>query len=350
MRRWLPWLRALAGVAILAALLAWVDVRSVLGLVARIGPGIALLLFVLYVVDRVAMAWKWWWLLRSVHPGIRLAPLIRAYFYSAFVVTFLPFSAGAELVRLGAVLGEPVPKRDLFASMVVERTLGFLSMVAMALLAALLLFATHSGEAAAQIAGMTALLATGALVAFTVAAILVLRPPSALRSLLSRVRLPGASLFGRIVASMRLFVADRRTLVLFYGISFFEQLVPVWMLWLLARDLGVLIGFVQMLSVVLLSLLLTRIPVSLSGLGVQEGVFVGLFLLLGRTKEEGLAVSLAARVLDILFPLPVIALFYSDTVRAIRAARREASGQAVVDPSSPASTAADGTEKVTGTS
>jgi hypothetical protein len=69
-------------------------------------------------------------------------------------------------------------------------------------------------------------------------------------------------------------------------------------------------------------------PISIAGIGIQEGTYVGLFLLLGLSGEEGLALSLGARALDIILPLPIVLVFFSETMQSIRQARSRSWRQA----------------------
>jgi hypothetical protein len=61
----------------------------------------------------------------------------------------------------------------------------------------------------------------------------------------------------------------------------------------------------------------------LIGIGMQEGAYVGLFVLMGLPAEEGLALSFGARLLDIVFSLSVIGLCLPDAWRSIRRARSQ---------------------------
>jgi glycosyltransferase 2 family protein len=53
-----------------------------------------------------------------------------------------------------------------------------------------------------------------------------------------------------------------------------------------------------------LSILIARLPISIDGLGVYEGIFIGVMSLGGVHPDDSLALSLAARVFQIVVWLP----------------------------------------------
>jgi len=79
----------------------------------------------------------------------------------------------------------------------------------------------------------------------------------------------------------RLFVLN---LVIF--LFFFLQV------YLLAKAFGISIGFIELSSVVALGAVVALLPISVSGLGVREGVFVVLLAKYGVGKEEAVMLSL----------------------------------------------------------
>jgi glycosyltransferase 2 family protein len=57
-------------------------------------------------------------------------------------------------------------------------------------------------------------------------------------------------------------------------LTFGQQLLGVIVTWLTARGLGVDVGLLFMAGILPLTLLISRLPVSINGLGVFEGVFI----------------------------------------------------------------------------
>jgi uncharacterized membrane protein YbhN (UPF0104 family) len=100
---------------------------------ASIAPLLVAVLLVL--ADRALMAYRWFILLRPLE-GRHFPPLravLRVFFVSTFVGTFLPASIGGDAVRAYSLSNHRVPIADAMASVFVDRMLGVLSVLIMAL-------------------------------------------------------------------------------------------------------------------------------------------------------------------------------------------------------------------------
>ena len=95
----------------------------------------------LVVVDRTLMAWRWLWLLVPFAPAVAddgsrprvgLGAILHVFFVSTFVGTFLPASVGGDAVRAAALARLGVPMADAVASVFMDRVLGVLGVLAMA--------------------------------------------------------------------------------------------------------------------------------------------------------------------------------------------------------------------------
>ena len=97
--------------------------------------GPLLVAIALVLLDRAIMAYRWFVLLRPLE-GKSLPPfgtILRIFFVSTFVGTFLPASVGGDVVRAYSLSNHGVPKADSMASVFVDRMLGVLSVLLMAL-------------------------------------------------------------------------------------------------------------------------------------------------------------------------------------------------------------------------
>ena len=90
----------------------------------------------------------------------------------------------------------------------------------------------------------------------------------------------------------------------FFGLTLVQQLMPILLLWLTAQALRIELGLLDMTGVVPLSFLISRIPVSISNLGVLEGIFMVLMSLGGVSAAESIAIVLAFRFLEMASWLP----------------------------------------------
>src|SRR6185436_10408988 len=100
---------------------------------ARWAPiGIAVLLVL---VDRALMAYRWVALLCTIETSRRppFGATMRVFFESTFLGTFLPASLGADALRSYGAVKLNVPMGDAVASVFMDRMLGVVSVLLMAL-------------------------------------------------------------------------------------------------------------------------------------------------------------------------------------------------------------------------
>jgi uncharacterized protein (TIRG00374 family) len=144
------------------------------------------------------------------------------------------------------------------------------------------------------------------------------------------------NLLGRFVEAYGLYRGHRRVLVAVGVASFFEQLLPVLVVWTLAASLDIGVRFTMVLVVVPVTLLLQRLPISAGGFGVGEGVMIYLFGFFGIAPSAALAIVISGKVVTLLSSLPGV-FFWSEISRGRARAtdRATTSGQRVRnDPSS----------------
>ena len=103
--------------------------------------------------------------------------------------------------------------------------------------------------------------------------------PSILRTFLAQ--LPWADKIPKITSSFVLYRHHPKALGKFFIWSFGEQLLPILTIFFLALTLGLSVPFYYLVPIVPIAQFFARIPISLSGLGIQEGLFITLFSLFG---------------------------------------------------------------------
>ena len=91
---------------------------------------------------------------------------------------------------------------------------------------------------------------------------------------------------------------------MFFVLTVTEQLLVAVCYWLVALALQLQFNVVFLLAAVPLAILISRLPISIDGLGVYEGIFIGVMSLGGMRPDDSLALSLAARVFQIVVWLP----------------------------------------------
>ena len=293
-RRWSMALRIALSLALLGGLLAVVDVRSAVRAFGGLHAGLAALLCVLGLSERVLMAVKWNLLLRSGGVRISHAQAVRLYLAGHTLGTLTPGALGGDAYRVAALAG--LGRTHLVLSTVIlERVFGIVVVAGMAL-AALPFSARYLGANSRSVS-------VAVVVAFAVSALVLaasLKRPG--------VRADPQSAAGPLnwsarLAQLREAYADFRsrpgTLVLFAALTVGKTLLLITINYLAARALGIRVSFGYFLCVMPLLHLLIRLPVHFHGIGLQEGLFAYFLQRVGYGSAEGLAVSVLLRAVEL---------------------------------------------------
>jgi uncharacterized protein (TIRG00374 family) len=301
-----PALKLAVSVTLLAIILfglgAARDVGSVL---AAAVPAYVALALAVFALDRFLMTYKWLLLLGS--RGLQL-PLVRGVkIYCAAMVwgLFLPATVGADAIRGYMATREGLDGYEVFASITIERLVGFVASLLFGLAGFLILSAAGSVndrlDAVWWLGGVATLLGAAALVAsfnqrlFGMGLALV---PGRLRE--SRI----VRLLTHFHGVYRGYGRNRGALAAFFVLTIVEQCFVVLATWITALALSIDASLLMMAGAVPLAMLVSRLPVSIDGLGVYEGVMVLTLSLAGVSPAEGVALALAYRGLQIVLWLP----------------------------------------------
>lgn len=265
----------------------------------------ALLAAAVVLVDRLTMTYKWSLLLRAQGHRLPILPGLKIYCASMCWGVVLPTTVGADAVRTVLAMKRGIGGADVAASILVERMIGFLCALALALVSLVLL--RGSGILVdrydhALYTGAALLLGALALAAICLNATafdaLATRLPNALR------RSSAMRHLERLAHAYRSLEAARGTIAAFTAITFIEQLFGVTITWVLARGFGVTVDLLTLLAVVPIATLISRVPISIDGLGVYETVFAVLMAPAGVTPSASVAIALVGRAIQFLCVLP----------------------------------------------
>jgi uncharacterized membrane protein YbhN (UPF0104 family) len=113
-----------------------------------------------------------------------------------------------------------------------------------------------------------------------------------------------ARLVSRLHEAYRSLASDRGRLAWFFALTLAEQLLVTLCYGLVAMALQLKFNLVFLLAAVPLAILISRLPISIDGLGVYEGIFIGIMSLAGVRPDDSLALSVAARIFQIVVWLP----------------------------------------------
>lgn len=292
---------------ILLGIIIWYlgGLGEVTSLMANIDPRYILLILLVNTADRALMTFKWARLLRG--RGVHLPFYYGMKIYCASMVwgMFLPATVGADAIRAFSAARSGLNSNEVVASIIVERMVGFLSALLLGLISLFLILQLNLLDSRFDLlwwfGGATFI---AAIIAF--AASFSRRMFDLLYGrLLYRFRNT------RIIQRLRQFHStyqayqdNKKSLAAFFGLTLTEQLIPILHAWLVAQALGIEVGLIYIAGALPLALLISRIPISINGLGVYDGAFMLLISLGGVSAAEAIAIPLVGRILQTMSWLP----------------------------------------------
>jgi glycosyltransferase 2 family protein len=310
-----PWfcLRLGSSLLLILWLIHKIDFREVWEPITSNGWIYLSILFVLLNVDRILMSYKWQILLKAKGIAIPFADIVRGYFFSTFWGIFLPSTVGGDVIRAYRIAKEAKSKKDIVSSVIMERILGAatgLMMTFICLVAADVFMDVFDWRI---VLGMFFFLILFVCVVF-------ISFHGRLRYWLEEASITEREGFwgklARLYQSYQEYGSCHGALLRFLGWTILEQCVPIVGVYLTAIALGKDLPFLHVAIFIPVIMTFTKIPISLDGYGVREGMYVFLFSLVGVSSGDAFIIGLLSHVAQNLSLLP--GFFYS----ALYVARR----------------------------
>lgn len=295
-------LRVVGAFLLMGVALWWAGPAEVWRAASRARWDWILVAILLVVVDRALNAYRWIALLEPI-AGARRPPigsLLRVFFVSSYLGTFLPGSVGGDAVRTFALNRLNVPAADAFASVFVDRFLGILANLTMALVGLVI---------ARDLAGDPAVIAAlaGASAACAVAAALVFsRHAAAAGTGLAR-RLPGRRperITVAAVGGLQRYSSERRVLAVVFAASVAVQVLRVLQAYCLGRSLDIPLGAAVYFAFIPVILIVMLLPISVNAIGTSQVAFVAMFSRAQVPAADAFALSVLFLALGFIGSLP----------------------------------------------
>lgn len=300
------WLRIAVTLLLCALLLVYVaDIESVLATLSNCDPLWALIAVAAFLLDRILMSYKWGLLLAIRGYSVSLAQRLMVYCSAMMWGLALPSTVGADGIRVVLVRRFDVRVDDTLATILVERGIGFIAAL-LTTVASLVVLRTMLPHDAIYdyflLFGVAGLLAGIGLLVFSFTSNAL---NSALRLFPRRLsNSKAAQLLVRLHEAYASLGNDRRRIAAFSALTLLEHVLVIVCYALVAVALRVEFDPLFIFAAVPLAILVSRLPISLDGIGVYESIFVAIMALGGVQPADALAVSLAARAFQIVVWLP----------------------------------------------
>lgn len=288
----------------------WGQAREVL---SRADVSTIAALIMLYIGDRVFMAWKWYLLARGAEDTPPLGASTRIYLASSAVGVFLPLGGlGPDIVRVAMLTRRGMRAERAVGSILVERLCGIVGAALMMMTAVALLLVIAPGSPVARWLQDTTRLWPWAVGGAAVLALLAV--------LAVKLRL-GTRLAERLHAIPRLrsyvhAVTDygprRGLLATSVLLSWLEQWAPIVAFYIAFRGFDVPLPLLTCAAIVPLGSILERLPISVGGIGVREAGLGLAAAAFGVPAADAFLVSLLEHTVFLLSMAPLALLYLVD--------------------------------------
>jgi uncharacterized protein (TIRG00374 family) len=256
------------------------------------------------------MAYKWNLLLRAQGIWITNFHSLRLYYIGTLFGSFTPGWIGLEAYRVNA-LSRFHRTQAVISTIVLERFIGLIVIVTFAAVS-LPFSLNYIGPAVKDVRLVLWIIICG--VVFSWFLLMVSLYPPVVESFFQRLSyLTQIGLFERLKKFYHAYAEIRKKWIIlsvFTALTAVNAILSVSCPYMAARSLNINIPFGLFLSTVPLLLILLRMPITISGIGVQEGLYAFLFNIAGFSSADGITVSLLLRLVALLIGhLPACILF-----------------------------------------
>lgn len=275
-------------------LLRRIDLSGVGGVLAGASAAWVAIAVGVYAVDRLAAAFKWRMLFRASGYPLGLGRALIIYLQGSFIGAAFPATLGADVARAHLVRRRSGTFAHALSSIVAERLLGTLSLVACAVFGFL---AFGPGQGRELLASL--LLVGGILL--LVASLLVTVPRLSGRRVRGTLWERPAEFLGELQTWLRIFPRRPALLASAFTLALTQHYLLILVTWLLAIALGLSLSPVTLLWLWPLVLIAVRLPISVQGFGVREVLLYEYFVRAGLPPEAAVSLGLLSGGVDLLY-------------------------------------------------
>lgn len=290
------WARLAVSAGLIAFILTRVDTGRLSHLLASVAPVFFLLALASVTLERFLLAYKWNVLLAAKRINIPFHHILKIYYLSNFMGTFLPSSLTVEVVRTYALYKYNADSSESISSVLVDKALSVFSSLTVVLVI-LAIFSEMIGNP------YIAPLAAGAMLAL-IAGFLLLRSRRLLKGVARRLTPRLRDRLRGLHKSFAAYAGHKGVLFYVFLVSLLFQVVRVAAVFFLSLALGQDVSVVYFYVFVPIVIFLTMLPISLMGIGIREGAFIYFFSQAGMPMADALALSILIYVLNVIAVIP----------------------------------------------
>ena len=254
----------------------------------------------LVLADRALMAQRWLALCTPIARRPPAPALLRIFFVSTFLGSFLVQSVGSDAVRTWSLARAGAPASQALASVLLDRLLGVVSILVTAAAGVALAPDILSQPAIAWsfVAAVAGSVFSLLFVFSTRVDDLVRRSASALST--GRIR----DQAGRLLDALSAYRTAHGLLAGVLVSSIGVQILRILQAWFLGRSLGIDAPLSTYFAFIPIILLVMLLPITVNGIGVSQGAFVWMFGRAGVSEADAFALSVLFVALGLVGNLP----------------------------------------------
>lgn len=286
----------LAQVALSLVLLAWlisrVGFEDVVSTLSDISWPWYLLAFLLFQLNTIIRAWRWYVLLHALDERPTFGLLVYLYYIGFFANNFIPSGFGGDLVKVVSLRQNTGRGSEALSSVLMERVTGLVGSSLIALAALLYNVIAHAMNLDLPSLLWLLIIVTAVGIPALFFAARWADPLAAIERVWPKVRsLPFYGKIEKVINTIHRYPVRALATALLISIPFTINLVLVQIT--IAWALGVHLPFRIFALFVPLIAIINLLPITFNGLGLREGIYTFLFVPVGVPAATAVAMSLA---------------------------------------------------------
>ena len=286
-------LRVVISIGLIVFMFSRLDFRNMIYFVGKADLFLVGLTLVAVLADRALMILRWVKLVDALDVFVSRLRIVKIFFLSTFFGSFLPSGVGGESVRAASFSRLTDRTAESIASVVMDRLLGLLSMLLMALLSMILFYGMYPHPALFGVVLLVSILVVLGMA-------LILSRDVQVRLLESKKE----NWFYRIARAIGRYRDRFNTLVIVLILSLGVQLLRVLQAYLLSEAMSLDTAAIYFLCFIPPILIITMLPISIGGWGTTNAAYVAFFSTVGMDSDGAFALSILILALGVLGNLP----------------------------------------------
>ncbi|MBR0703161.1 flippase-like domain-containing protein [Bradyrhizobium diazoefficiens] len=313
--------KLLLSIAVLVYIVRGLDLQQLRSHLVSVDPLLFVLALTLIFFQTFVLNGRWALIMRALGVSLDWLAGWRILMISLWFNQVLPSSVGGDAVRMWLLRQRGVQWPEAVKGVAADRFTALIGLIVLMVAGLPFLMSRVSNQAA--------ILAIGGLTLAGIAGTAVLLTLDRLPKRL--IAHPAIASFVRFGTLVRFLLLQSERRVLLFGSALLIHLVTAAACYALARGVGAQLSMVDAGILIPPVVLLTAVPISISGWGVREGAMVACLGLAGVPSEQALSVSLLLGAISVIIGLVGGAIWLASPERGLYSADRAAKATKATD-------------------